>query len=82
MFFLDFYSWRHCVNGSWFIQALCIGLDTYGFKHDLLTILTFVLRKVATDHESNVLNNRSMNKQKLMPCIESMLTKLVKFERK
>lgn len=70
------------MKGSWFIQALCIGLDTYGFKYDLLTILTFVIRKVATDHDSNVPDDRSMDKQKLTPCFESMLTKLVKFERK
>lgn len=64
------------------MQALCEGLERYGFELDLLTILTFVNRQVAIDYESNVPSNNMMHQQKQIPCITSMLTRLIKFEKK
>jgi len=64
------------------MQALTCGLDAYGFDLDLLTILTFVNRRVAIDCESNCPGDYRMHRQKQIPCITSMLTRLVKFEKK
>ncbi|KAI4491351.1 hypothetical protein M0804_002743 [Polistes exclamans] len=74
-----FYSWRNTTRGSWFMQALCIELKEYGFQHDLLTLLTFVCQRVAIDYESNTPDNITMHQQKQIPCITTMLTRLVKF---
>ncbi|XP_050548169.1 caspase-1-like isoform X2 [Daktulosphaira vitifoliae] len=76
-----FYSWRNTQKGSWFMQSLCEALNKYGYSLDLLTLLTFVNRQVSTDYESNVPGNSLMHQQKQIPCITSMLTRLVKFER-
>lgn len=64
------------------MQALCDAFKKYGYQLDLLTLLTFVNRQVAVDFESNVPNNACMHQQKQIPCITSMLTRLVKFEKK
>lgn len=64
------------------MQSLCDALDRYGFQLDLLTLLTFVNRQVAIDYESNVPGCTMMHQQKQIPCITSMLTRLVKFEKK
>lgn len=64
------------------MQALCDAFNKYGYKLDLLTILTFVNRQVAIDYESNVPGSFQMHQQKQIPCITSMLTRLVKFEKK
>lgn len=64
------------------MQALCEAFDKYGYQLDLLTILTFVNRQVAIEYQSNVPNVSHMHQQKQIPCITSMLTRLVKFERK
>ncbi|XP_020287962.1 caspase-1-like [Pseudomyrmex gracilis] len=74
-----YYSWRNTSRGSWFIQALCIELRENGTKEDLLTLLTFVSQRVAIDFESNTPENSTMHLQKQIPCITSMLTRLVKF---
>ncbi|XP_060876415.1 caspase-1-like [Metopolophium dirhodum] len=75
----NFVAWRN-LKGSWFIEALCDALNKYGFVHDLLTILTIVNHKVAIEFESNS-NDPKMNKKKQIPCITSMLTRFVKFEK-
>ena len=80
--FSGFYSWRNTSKGSWFMQALCDAFNKYGYQLDLLTILTFVNRQVAIDYESNVPGAVQMHQQKQIPCITSMLTRLVKFEKK
>ncbi|KAI4495786.1 hypothetical protein M0802_008409 [Mischocyttarus mexicanus] len=74
-----FYSWRNTTRGSWFMQALCIEFKEYGFHHDLLTLLTYVCQRVAIDYESNTPDNITMHQQKQIPCITTMLTRLVKF---
>lgn len=82
MMLLGFFSWRNTTKGSWFIQALCAELEESSFTYDLLTILTFVCRRVATEFESNVPGDYVMHAQKQIPCITSMLTRLVKFTPK
>ncbi|XP_043270783.1 caspase-1-like [Venturia canescens] len=74
-----FYSWRNTTRGSWFMQALCLELRENGTRYDILTLLTFVSQRVAIDFESNTPDNAAMHQQKQIPCITSMLTRLVKF---
>ncbi|KAF7407289.1 caspase-1-like [Vespula maculifrons] len=74
-----YYSWRNTTRGSWFIQALCMELREFGMRYDLLTLLTFVCQRVAIDYESNTPDNITMHQQKQIPCITSMLTRLIKF---
>jgi caspase-like apoptosis-related cysteine protease len=77
-----YYSWRNPKQGSWFIQALCDELRLNGRTRDLLTILTFVCRRVAIDYRSNVPGNEAMDLMKQIPTITSMLTRLVYFRQK
>nr|CAI5854553.1 unnamed protein product [Callosobruchus analis] len=74
-----YYSWRNTTKGSWFIQSLCEELKKRAQEYDLMTILTFVSQRVAVDFESNVPDNHSMHRQKQIPCIMSMLTRLIHF---
>ncbi|XP_018320704.1 caspase-1 isoform X2 [Agrilus planipennis] len=76
-----YYSWRNTTRGSWFIQALCEELEKNGFQYDMLTLLTFVCQRVALDYESNTPDVPYMHRQKQIPCITSMLTRLVKFTK-
>uniref|UniRef100_A0A182QPI7 Caspase family p20 domain-containing protein n=1 Tax=Anopheles farauti TaxID=69004 RepID=A0A182QPI7_9DIPT len=46
-------SWRNPRGGSWFIQALCVELETNGPFLELLQLLTAVSRRVAYDYQSN-----------------------------
>lgn len=77
-----YYSWRNTTRGSWFIQALCAELNESSEMYDLLTILTFVSRRVAVDYESNVPTDAKMHLQKQIPCITSMLIRLLKLNKK
>lgn len=77
-----FYSWRNTTRGSWFMQALCEELRYYGTERDILTLLTFVCQKVALDFESNTPDSQAMHQQKQVPCITSMLTRLLIFGKK
>lgn len=77
-----YYSWRNTQNGSWFIQALCEELRQSWEVEDLLTALTFVNRRVAFDFESNVPSNLSMHRQKQIPHVSTMLTRILKFSSK
>ncbi|XP_011168465.1 caspase-1 [Solenopsis invicta] len=74
-----YYSWRNTSRGSWFMQALCMELRDNGTRYDLLTLLTFVCQRVSLDFESNTPDNMAMHQQKQIPCITTMLTRLVKF---
>ncbi|XP_015431252.1 PREDICTED: caspase-1-like, partial [Dufourea novaeangliae] len=74
-----FYSWRNPDAGSWFIQALCEELNLNGRTRDLLTIMTFVNRRVAIQYQSFVPNNKDFHGKKQIPSIVSMLTRLVYF---
>lgn len=77
-----FYSWRNTTRGSWFMQALCEELRFFGTERDILTLLTFVCQKVALDFESNTPDTQAMHQQKQVPCITSMLTRLLVFGKK
>jgi hypothetical protein len=80
--FPGFYSWRNTTNGSWFMQALCCELQDKGTSVDILTLLTFVIQRVALDFESNTPGNQKMHQQKQIPCVTTMLTRLLQFTRK
>lgn len=79
---LGFYSWRNTTKGSWFMQCLCQELEQNGKKYDILTLLTFVCQRVAIDFESNTPDNPIMHQQKQIPCITTMLTRLLRFHEK
>ncbi|XP_011156835.1 caspase-1 isoform X2 [Solenopsis invicta] len=80
--FDGFYSWRNPDSGSWFIQALCEELDLHGRSRDLLTLMTFVNRRVAIEYQSYVPENEKFHAKKQIPSIVSMLTRLVYFPDK
>lgn len=61
------------------MQALCQELRENGLRYDILTLLTFVSQRVALDYESNTPDSPTMHQQKQIPCITSMLTRLLVF---
>ncbi|XP_066581905.1 caspase-1-like [Prorops nasuta] len=77
-----FYSWRNPDEGSWFIQALCEELKENGRKRDLLTLLTFVNRRVAVEYQSYTPQQESFHAKKQIPSIMSMLTRILHFPEK
>lgn len=77
-----FYSWRNPDVGSWFIQALCKELELHGRSRDLLSLMTFVNRRVAIEYQSYVPKNEKFHAKKQIPSIVSMLTRLVYFPDK
>lgn len=77
-----YYSWRNTTRGSWFMQALCEELRHHGSERDILTLLTFVCQKVALDYESNTPDMITMHQQKQVPCVTTMLTRLLVFGKK
>lgn len=74
-----FMSFRNTRNGAWFIQELCNELNENGQKYDMLTLLTFVVQKVAYGYESFAPNYPDHHMKKQTPCIVSMLTRLLLF---
>ncbi|EDW85842.1 uncharacterized protein Dwil_GK23280 [Drosophila willistoni] len=77
-----YFSWRNTTNGSWYMQSLIQELNTNGKKYDILTLLTFVSQRVAIDFESNVPSTPLMDRQKQIPCVTSMLTRILRFTDK
>jgi len=77
-----FYSWRNTTAGSWFVQALCYVLQREGNSRDFLSILTRVSRRVAFDFQSNVPGDFVMHEKKQIPCVTSMLTRDIIFNKK
>lgn len=77
-----FYSWRNPDAGSWFIQAICEELNLHGRSRDLLTLMTFVNRRVAIEYQSYVPHDRTFHAKKQIPSVVSMLTRLVYFVEK
>ncbi|KAL8587534.1 hypothetical protein ACOMHN_000940 [Nucella lapillus] len=75
------FSWRNNQEGSWFIQALCIVMENYGSKMELLHMLTHVNRIVAYEFAS-CSDKEFTDVMKQMPCIVSMLTRHVHFKPK
>ncbi|CAK9798525.1 unnamed protein product [Anthophora plagiata] len=77
-----YYSWRNPDTGSWFIEALCQELNENGKTHDLLRIMTSVIRRVAIEYQSYVPHSEKFHQKKQIPSIVSMLTRLVYFSKK
>lgn len=79
---IGFYSWRNTTDGSWYIQSLVEELNRNGKKYDMLTLLTFVSQRVAVGFESCVPSRPIMDQQKQIPCLTSMLTRILRFNEK
>lgn len=81
--FPGYYSMRNSEQGSWFIQSLCKELNnrSHNQEYDILKILTFVAQTVAYDYESHS-RYVEMDRAKQVPCINSMLTKLLYLREK
>lgn len=77
-----FHSWENTSQNLSFIHALCEELREYGTERNILTLLTFVCQKLAMEFESNTPDTLTMHQQKQVPCISSMLTRLLIFEKK
>ncbi|KAK2580025.1 hypothetical protein KPH14_012314 [Odynerus spinipes] len=77
-----FYSWRNPDDGSWFIQAICEEFNINGRTRDLLTLMTFVNRRVAINYQSYVPHRSSFHAKKQIPSVVTMLTRLVYFPKK
>lgn len=73
-----YYSFRNTLNGAWFIQTLCKELDAREVHHDFMKILTLVSQTVAYDYESHSYDTE-LDLKKQIPCVVSMLTKLLLF---
>lgn len=76
-----YYSWRNHQEGTWYIQALCIVIENYGNKMELMQMLTQVNRMVAYEFES-CSDEEFTEDVKQMPSIVSMLTRYVYFRPK
>ncbi|EAT33368.1 AAEL014348-PB [Aedes aegypti] len=72
-------SFRNTKNGSWFIRELCNELNENGQRYDMLTLLTFVVQKVAYGYESYAPVHPDHHMKKQTPCVVSMLTRLLLF---
>jgi Caspase domain len=72
---LDYVSFRNTLHGSWFIQDLCAELKINGNTTDILTLLTYVNKRIS-ERESEP------NRHKQTLCISSMLTKQLIFRKK
>ncbi|XP_029176386.1 caspase-1-like [Nylanderia fulva] len=71
---------RGRISGSWFMEALSSQLRENGTRYDLLTLLTFVCKRVTKNF--NGIPHLTLFQKKQVPCIISMLTSLVKFTPK
>lgn len=72
-----FYSYRDTLNGTWFIDAFCNVIDDCRDEIDLYQALTMINREVALEYQST-----TDEEVKQIPCIVTMLTKLVLFKKK
>ncbi|XP_078799736.1 caspase-6-like [Oryzias latipes] len=74
-----FYSFRHPINGSWYIQDLC-ELLKYGDSLEFTELLTLVNRKLAMRSVGMSRDPNAIGK-KQVPCFASMLTKKLYFKK-
>jgi hypothetical protein len=70
-----FVSWRHKENGSWYIQSIFEIFQRHAEKEDLISMLTMVNEKVATEFQSTY----DSKNVKQMPGPVTMLTKKLFF---
>lgn len=75
----DHFAFRNEKKGSYFVKCLCEELEKYAYREHLLTILTFVIRRVAVEFESKS-REPCRNKKKQIPYFESSLTRLLQFK--
>lgn len=71
-----FYSYRDTCNGTWFVESLCNVLDKNKHELEFNQLMTLVIRTIATDYETDGVG------LKQIPCVVSMLTKLLVFPKK
>lgn len=76
-----YYSHRETINGSWYVQDLCLLLQKYGDSLEFTELLTLVNRKVSMRTVGNS-NDRNAIGKKQVPCFVSMLTKKLYFRQK
>lgn len=76
-----YFSFRNTTNGAWFIQSLCKELNEREDHHDFMKILTLTSQAVAYDFESRSMEPE-LDFKKQIPCVVSMLTKLLLFPKK
>lgn len=79
-----FYSYRNAQTGAWFINELCNIINDMvqnKLNLSLLELITSVIRNVACEHESNNRENPEIDGKRQIPCVNSMLTKLLYFKR-
>ncbi|XP_056265798.1 caspase-6-like [Pseudoliparis swirei] len=76
-----YYSHRETINGSWYVQDLCLLLQKYGDSLEFTELLTLVNRKVSMRTVGNS-NDRNAIGKKQVPCFASMLTKKLYFRQK
>ncbi len=79
--FLGYVSFKNRTGGSWFIQSLCDVLEETGDSIDILSNLTTVCHKVATEYESDIPETEEIDHKKQIPCITSSLTKKMYFKK-
>ncbi|XP_045463169.1 caspase-1-like [Harmonia axyridis] len=76
----DFLSWRNPKSGSYFIQSLVRQLSFHAKEKDLLSILTYVNREIATGYSPEMKQERLQSyANKQMSSVVSMLTKEIYF---
>lgn len=74
--YYGFYSYRGCVQGSWFLRELCEVLEKCGRKYSLSTLMTFVSQKVAIkDRPRKTSTGQTDEWITQIPCIASTLTR-------
>ncbi|CAM1293444.1 CASP10 (predicted) [Pycnogonum litorale] len=72
-----YFSFRHKIDGSWFIQSLADALEKYGVNMEIKDVLIEVNKAVASQFAQH--ENGSISTQ--MPIHDFTLTKLLKFKR-
>ena len=78
---LGYYSFRDCLNGSWYVQDLCELLQKFGDSLEFTELLTWVNCKVSMRTVESI-NNSKITGKKQVPCFASMLTKKLFFKPK
>jgi hypothetical protein len=75
-----FYSFRS-PSGSWLIQTLCEEIRSSGSSDDVLSILTRVLRKVATQKVSYAPKEPKIHNKKQIPLVQFTLMRSVHLKK-
>ena len=76
-----YFSFRHTINGSWYIQDLCEALRQCGGSLEFTELLTLVNSKVAKRYVEKSSDQNAIGKKQI-PCFVSMLTKKLYFRPK